>query len=199
MSTARGKSEIGLYLARNIRQVDLSWPVTVNIDSEMIIEGCSCQNSEQQSKCECTTKYAVPISCNFGNCKEITKLSHIQQRKGEAEMAQIDWLFEVLPSLEADEAIVSIVTSGDIDAIPLHMYAIARSWPRHTDGSFLHDIYVLLQKPKGKLDLYDVTAIVSLIEMAHDDTCIAMRYHLLSASEAMISSLNILRFHTQIS
>ena len=67
------------------------------------------------------------------------------------------------------------MTSGDIDAIPLHMYAIVRSWPRHTDSSFLHDIYVLLQKPKGKLDLYDVTAIVSLIEKAHDDTCIAMK------------------------
>lgn len=70
-------------------------------------------------------------------------------------MAQVDWLFEMLPSLEQDD-ILRLVTTGNIDSVVLHIYAVSRNWPRNDHGKFLHSVYVVLEKTKGKLDVYNI-------------------------------------------
>jgi len=60
-------------------------------------------------------------------------------------MAQVDWLMEYESFLHAGESCVSIVTSGDIDAVVIHMFALAYKWKRTTNTGFLHDVYVALQ------------------------------------------------------
>ncbi len=42
---------------------------------------------------------------------------HIQQSKGEAECAQIHWLFDLVKELALGDAVLSVVTSADIDSV----------------------------------------------------------------------------------
>lgn len=70
------------------------------------------------------------------------KLENIQQRKGEAEMSQMDWLVHISSSLEATDEVVLVVTSGDIDAIPIQLFALTTLWPRKDDNSFRNKVHV---------------------------------------------------------
>ena len=99
----------------------------------------------------------MPIKACF--CEEglqsVEEVSLIQQRKGEAEMAQVDWLYTMLEGFKTPgEGIASIVTSGDIDSVVIHLFSIAHTWPRKENGQFLHPVYVVLQKPMGFFDIY---------------------------------------------
>ena len=53
----------------------------------------------------------------------------IRQRKGEAELAQADWLPYVAQELEEDDSVICYVTSGDIDVLPIHMLAAKITLP----------------------------------------------------------------------
>lgn len=48
-----------------------------------------------------------------------------KRRKGEAEMAQVDWLLSSIPDLQHGDWIGSIVSSGDIDAVVIHSFALS--------------------------------------------------------------------------
>ncbi|XP_046359594.2 uncharacterized protein LOC124137364 [Haliotis rufescens] len=78
-------------------------------------------------------------------------------------MSQMDWLVHISSSLEATDEVVSVVTSGDIDAIPIHLFALTALWPRKDDNSFRNKVHVLLQKPGG-VDVYNITGIIELLE-----------------------------------
>ncbi|VDI42653.1 Hypothetical predicted protein [Mytilus galloprovincialis] len=104
VSTAEGKSFISTYLARRIDELHLYMDLTLIIDSEYYKED----------------GYTTPIQCLLGKkegLKSKTQMVNIKQRKGEAEMAQLEWLLEFADKLEQGDGCASIVTSGDIDAV----------------------------------------------------------------------------------
>ena len=77
------------------------------------------------------------------------------QRKGEAEMSEVEWL------IAAGGASPSVVTSGDIDAVVIQLFSLSHLWPRNTDEAFIHSVYVQLQKPR---ELYNITNIITHLE-----------------------------------
>ena len=116
----------------------------VTIDSELTQEHCECLQP-----CSCTLA-AIPASKQFyegGGTAEIVHHADIRQKKGEAEMSQVDWLVQNANKLHPGEA-VSIVTSGDIDALYIQLFALSLHWPRNENGIFHSPVYVVLQKAR---------------------------------------------------
>ena len=70
-------------------------------------------------------------------------------------MAQVDWL-------EPHESVVSVVTTGDIDSLDIHLFALSIHWPRNPDDLFKNKVFIQLQKPKQ--DLYNITGITERLE-----------------------------------
>ena len=52
------------------------------------------------------------------------------------------------------EMCLSIIYSGDIDALILHMFTLSYLWPRDCNDEFKHEVFLLLVKPTTK-DLYN--------------------------------------------
>ena len=73
------------------------------------------------------------------------QLNRIKQRKGEAEMAQLDWLLDLQSTLADGDVVMSLVTSGDVDAIYIHMFVLCQFWERGPDNKFRYPVYVVLQ------------------------------------------------------
>ena len=83
--------------------------LTLDIDSEWQMVGCSCK---QEYICAWHL-HTIPLRCLFSKHEayiEQLNLDHIHQRKGEAEMSQVDWLLDCLPDLHVGEgdAILSV-------------------------------------------------------------------------------------------
>ncbi|CAC5386649.1 unnamed protein product [Mytilus coruscus] len=129
-------------------------------------------------QCHCQ-KYTTPIRYTFDHSplsrNKIEKLPCIKQCKGEAEMAQVDWLVEYVSDMEEGTACVSIVTPGDIDAVTIHKFAICHLWPRNDNSSFKHSVYIILQKPGSTMDTYNITAISELLEKRWNDKYIGIK------------------------
>ncbi|KAK6175974.1 hypothetical protein SNE40_014346 [Patella caerulea] len=160
-----GKKLISKYLAAHVTDLNLQKNVTVDIDSE-----------HHMSECQ---SYTTPIRCCFSDengLVSVEKLQNIKQRKGEAEMAQIDWLFEYSKSVSDGEAFVSLVTSGDIDAVVLHLFAISKLWKRNEHNRhFINPVYVLLQKPNNFFDIFNITGMLEILEDATLDYDIGIK------------------------
>jgi hypothetical protein len=159
LNTIEGKCLISNYLAENVHLLKLKYDLTLIVDNEHITSGCTCA---AKSACTCT-KFCTPIACTFSSqhgYENQKPLVSIKQRKGEAELAQVDWILSCVENLEMGDAVVSIVTLGDIDAVVLHLYAISLWWPRNANGLFAHSVFVLLQKPKKRMDIYCITGIL---------------------------------------
>ncbi|KAL4217289.1 hypothetical protein ACF0H5_023740 [Mactra antiquata] len=172
--TQKGKNLIGKYAAQNISKLNIKHNIQVIIDSELYIEkdckcleSCSCKNSE----------YCIPVVCTFNENGESTlrKMSSIKQRKGEAEMSVLAWTVHLQSELKSGENVVCYVTSSDIDTVYIYAYGIERFWARNEDGSFRNNVYVVLQKSSGKNDIYNITAILTLLEQAYNDLEIGMK------------------------
>jgi hypothetical protein len=71
---------------------------------------------------------------------------------------------EYSTDLQSLESCVSIVTSGDIDAVVIYVFAMSYLWPRTEDGSLNNDVYDLPQKPNHRSDIYNITKIISQLE-----------------------------------
>ncbi|XP_071085902.1 uncharacterized protein [Haliotis cracherodii] len=170
--TTFGKSLISKYVAANAKDLLLPPGITLDIDSELEMHTCTCDGA-------CTCKhYATPIRCTFDKESQkptITALVDVQQRKGEAEMSQVDWLIASRSDLKAGERVVSLITSGDIDAVCIHLYAISKHWPRDDNGSFINEVFVVLQKPHMLHDIYNITAIIQLFEDKYQDPDIGVK------------------------
>ena len=158
-TTAEGKNMIGIYLASNVRKLTLNRDITLDIDSELNVQGCSCK----AKLCQCNT-FTNPVRCIF-NKKQLQSqvILDIKQRKGEGEQAQIDWLIGAKEDLEEGEGVASVLTSGDIDGVVNHIFSVSLLWPRKDDGSFKHPVFVILQKQKF-MDVYNITGIIELLE-----------------------------------
>ena len=48
-------------------------------------------------------------------------------------MAKVDWLIQEAENLKPGQAAVSIVTSGDIDSVYIHLSALSLYWPRDAE------------------------------------------------------------------
>lgn len=121
-------------------------------------------------------KQSHPVKCEFQTNEKITRImNEISQRKGEAEMAVIDWMMDYSQQLNLGESVVCLVTSGDIDAVCAHLYAISKFWPRDGHGKFKIAVHVVLQKPRSKFDIYNITAIVELLESYYNDRTMGMK------------------------
>ena len=161
-----GKSAISTYLAANAHRLSITRGLILDLDSEHDIRGCSCDKQAKTTiPCQCCT-YSVPVRCTFSTTglNDVTALDTIHQRKGEGEMAQLDWLLHCVPELRQGQAAVSIVTSGDIDAVVIHMFVLSSCWPRDSNGNFMNAVYVVLQKPHRMIDVYNITSIIRLLE-----------------------------------
>ena len=99
----------------------------------------------------------------------------VRQRKGEAELAQIDWRIYFSRELPDGNACVSFVSSGDIDAIILHLFIIAHCWPRRPDGSFRNPVFVVLDKKDSQKDVCNVTGVVRASENHNKDREIGIK------------------------
>ena len=166
VTTAEGKSLISTYLARNISKLNINQPFTIDIDSEYLIEGCICHKEQNEGQnCGCS-KYSIPMRHIFteSSLSRSYTLDHIRQCKGEAEMAQADWLTDIMSELKPNQAVASIVSSGDIDSMLIHLYMISHLWPRNQCEFFKNTVFVILQKPGKVLDVYSITGIIELIE-----------------------------------
>ena len=97
------------------------------------------------------------------------------QTKGAAEMAQLDWLVSARDDLTEGEAVASIVTSGDIDAIYVHMFVLSKVWPRYSNRTFKNSAFVILQKKNTLIDIYDVTKMPEVLERSFTDPDIGMK------------------------
>lgn len=160
ISTTLGKKLISNFLAPFASTLSLK-NVTLIIDSEYKMGGCTCA-SHLKGICKCKT-YAVPLQVDF-DCdgKATMQELNVQQRKGEGEMAQVDWLRENL-ELKDGEDVTSYLTSGDIDAVAIHMFSLSIHWPRAPDGKFINQVNILLRKP-NTYDLYNITKVIEVIE-----------------------------------
>ena len=121
---------------------------------------CSCHSSI----CHCRS--AIPITTNSSG---IVEKCQVRQKKGEAEMAQIDWLMEFESSLEPDECVVSVVSSGGIDAVVLHLYILTYLWTSS------NHVYVMLQKPGGSVDMYNITKFIRVLQTKFNDPLIGAK------------------------
>ena len=161
VGTARGKQLVSTYLAQHIEDLQVNENVTIDIDSEFILSGCTCS---LKGACNCC-RFSRPIRALYskdGGFQGKCVLETIFQTKGEAEMSQIDWLNELKENLKENDCVVNYVTSADIDTIVIHMFYVSLYWPRYEDGSFKNQVYVWLNKAKP--ELYNITGIVTMIE-----------------------------------
>ena len=108
--------QVSKYLAENIQELQFDKKLDLIVDSELHLTSCNCT-----VPCLCE-KYCTPIVCSYPmeetNFKGTHRLmSQVQQTKGEAEMSVVDWLVDLKDESNGDGTFVSIITSGDIDAV----------------------------------------------------------------------------------
>lgn len=177
--TDEGKSLISTYVAKNAQYFTISFDLKLDIDSEFCLKTCDCEASipsTSVAKCECM-KYTVPVRFMYSRdtgYKESNILEDIKQRKGEAEMAQVDWVIGENDS-ESRGPIFSIVSSGDIDSVLIHLFAVSKHWKRGEDKKFLRQVYVSLQKPGKTSETYCITKILEVLENEFDDPYTGMK------------------------
>ena len=169
----RGKKLVSSFLASYVTELNIRRDICIDVDSELAMSVCECADRET---CKCL-RHAIPIRTKFSSkgFVEQSFLGHIHQRKGEAEMSQADWLVELKDEMVDGECAISLVTSGDIDAVPIHLVAVSRHWPRKDDGSFIWPLYIVLQKSNGRMDIFQITLIIQLLEAKWKDNLIALK------------------------
>ena len=99
-----GKRLISNYLARNVNKLNIKHDLLFDVDSELITRTQSCSSGSSSLD----RPYTVPIRAVFKRNTGFSHqlfLEHIRQRKGEAEMAQVDWLFDIIAELEQNEPV----------------------------------------------------------------------------------------------
>jgi hypothetical protein len=88
------------------------------------------------------------------------------ERKGEAQLAKVGWLFTIAEKLATNDSIVSILTSEDIDSLVVHLFVQTLHWQRNTDRIFGNTVYIpyICRKSDNKPELYNITGIIEQLE-----------------------------------
>ncbi|CAC5412714.1 unnamed protein product [Mytilus coruscus] len=192
VTTREGKTIMSTYLAANANQLEIGADFILDIDSELNMKVVPFEHSVE---CKCQN-YTIPMRCSFKKtCPKpiIQDLNDIHQRKGEAEMSQVDWLCMCKAGLSPSKAACSIVTSGDIDAIPIHMFALSDNWPI-AQGKYSHPVFVVLQKPNKKIDVYNIMSLIEFFHNHFEDVDIAKKILLYFAWVGMILFPSFMEF-----
>ena len=179
--SVEGKCLASLYVAEYIKTFRFNKHIRLVMDSELIQSDCCCPSAQVGNECKCLP-FSIPMEYTFrpeGNAPTVRKLENIQQRKGEGEMAQVDWIINSSNEINDGDVVLSYVTSGDIDVIYIHLYAISKHWKRKENGSFCNEVFVVLSKPENKLDIYNITAMIELVEKHYKDSSIGMKMALI--------------------
>ena len=169
--TKEGKILSSRFLGEHVHELQIEKDLILDIDSEYLISAGLCKSSQSHQENPCK-QYTTPVRAIFSKESGFvssSQLTSIRQRKGEAELAQADWLPYIAQELEEDESVICYVTSGDIDTLPIHMLAVALYWPRFPNQTFKNDVYLILKKPgkHTKPDIYVVTKIVERLEQLY--------------------------------
>ncbi|CAH1791792.1 unnamed protein product [Owenia fusiformis] len=168
-TTTEGKRLISIFLADNLSKLKIKGGVKVTVDSELITKGCTCDDSTGES-CECAI-YTQPIQ---RSSSDKVQTLPILQRKGEAEMAQMDWVISSYAELKEGHAVLSFLNSGDIDGLIIHLYTLTYQWPRDEKGKFKNPVYLVLQKTKS-MDVISVTNMIESLEETYIERGIYVR------------------------
>ena len=158
--TEMGKRLIGNYLAKSVSKLDIKHDLILDIESELVQHDSSDNGHSTAGK-----THTTPIRATFTSSSGFSQqqfLKHIRQSKGDAELAQVDWLFDILNDIKENESVVSVVTPADIDSITIHLFCLALHWPRNENGKFRNKVYVVL--PKQQQEVFDNTGIIELLE-----------------------------------
>ena len=173
--TVNGKRAISTYVASNLQIMTFNYDFDLIVDSELYLTSCGCKDD-----CSCE-QFCTPIQRTFCTSEEsvcnprVELLRSIHQKKGEAEMSILDWLISFQEALHDGETVVSIITSGDIDAVYSHIYTVAKYWNRNEEGNFKNQVFVILQKQRGKHDIYNITSMIQIMEKSFDDQTIGIK------------------------
>ncbi|VDI72179.1 Hypothetical predicted protein [Mytilus galloprovincialis] len=162
VGTSEGKSLASTYLAKNVEDLCIKENITIDVDSELHITTCYCKDKP----CKCSP-FCTPVRAYFDARDGFTRkelLHDIKQCKGEAEMSQIDWLINCPTQLLQGDSCASIVSSGDIDAVVLHLFTLSHLWPKNENASYKNTVYVILKKANHMFDIYNITAILETLE-----------------------------------
>jgi hypothetical protein len=122
---------ISNYLAANMEKISPKPDVIVVFDSELHADGCT----GATTNCICTI-YTTPIRRYYPIDRSLIKMEkirEIKQCKGEAELAQVDWLLSAHGKLQPGKTIASVLSSGEINAVPVHLFVVSLHWPRSKD------------------------------------------------------------------
>ena len=172
--TDTGKRLVSTYLAQNVQCMKFNKNINIIVDSEMHTNSCTCLEA-----CSCPN-YCTPIECFFDNSIQdksqlARPITTVKQCKGEAEMSVADWLVALQGEQADGTSAVCFVTSGDIDAVYIHLYVVSKFWKRTEEGKFKNPLHVILQKKGPKYDVYNITAMVELFENSFRDRNIGMK------------------------
>ena len=174
-STDEGKAGIGSCVAAHGSKLNIKKTICVDVCSDHRVRKClCCALTEEQCTCGKDHKsYAIPVRYSFTETGDssFTLLDGIRQRKGEAEMSQLDWLLHYQHTIPEKSSILSYVTSSDVDALPIHMFTLSHRWARSDDG-FKVPVYVCLQKPG---EVFNITALIHALESHYGEKYFAMK------------------------
>ncbi|VDI78878.1 Hypothetical predicted protein [Mytilus galloprovincialis] len=162
VGTSEGKSLASTYLTKNVEDLCIKENLTIDVDSELHITTCYCKDKP----CKCSP-FCTPVRAYFDARDGFTRkelLHDIKQCKGEAEMSQLDWLINCPTQLLQGDSCASIVSSGDIDAVVLHLFTLSHLWPKNENASYKNTVYVILKKANHMFDIYNITAILETLE-----------------------------------
>ncbi|KAL3880306.1 hypothetical protein ACJMK2_032554 [Sinanodonta woodiana] len=145
---------ISNFMAGHVKEHQIMKDIVLDIDSEYYLSPCKCDTPALHKKIPCK-QFDIPIRSHFASDKGYvcSEKLDIKQNKGEAELAQADWLCYIATGIKG-ENVVSYVSSGDIDSIPIHILAISLYLLRKDDGNFKNNVYVVIKKP-GSTDKLD--------------------------------------------
>ena len=138
--TKEGKILSSPFLGEHVGELQIEKDLALDTDSEYILSPYICKSNDLHKKKNKQTYkwFATPVRAILSKESGFIKKSefkNIRQRKGEAELAQADWLPYVGQELEEDEVVISYVTSGDINTLPIHMLAVTLYWLGCLSGS----------------------------------------------------------------
>jgi hypothetical protein len=114
---------ISNYLAANVDKISPKLDVIVVVDSELHTDDCTGANTN----CICTI-YTTPIRpyCPFD--RSLIKMEYIRVIK-----QCKDWLLSAHGKLQPGKTIASVLSFGEINAVPVHLFVVSLHWPRSKD------------------------------------------------------------------
>ena len=76
---------------------------------------------------------------------------------------------------ESSDGCLQAAKDIDVDAVYTHMFVVSKYWPRNSNGSFKNQVFVILQKPRSMIDIYNVTKMLEVFEQSFADRDIGMK------------------------